>query len=122
MINTGQVTEKNVWRITLKNIPTDFSMKSFSTDAGSFKIYVTSRDFSVVGPQAGKAPQMLILPYNWNWPKELTNISKTYPNFGKWGKNYTNSGWVNDKTEGTYVNMTAEDLITTKENKVVTLQ
>ena len=97
-------------------------MKSFSTDAGSFKIYVPSRDFSVVGPQAGKAPQMLILPYNWNWPKELTNISKTYPNFGEWGKNYTNSGWVNDKTEGTYVNMTAEDLITTKENKVVTLQ
>jgi hypothetical protein len=122
MINTGQITEKNVWRITLKNIPTDFSMKSFSTDASSFKIYVPSRNFSVVGPQAGKAPQMLILPYNWNWPKELTSISKTYPLFGEWGTNYTNSGWVNYKTEGNYVNMTADDLITTKANKEVTIQ
>ncbi len=41
--------------------------------------------------------EMLILPSSWQWPKELTHITKAYTTFGEWGANYTNSSWLDSK-------------------------
>ncbi len=101
MINTGKGVETHaVKTIRLENLPTDWSIKAFTTQANGLSIKVTRADgtvASVTGPSNGSAPQMLILPYDWQWPVELTRIDKAYTGFGTWGSNYTNSSWVNTK-------------------------
>ncbi len=101
MINTGRgPSETSVKTILLSGLPTDWSMSKFSKDSNGFSIKVKRADgyqTSVTGPDKGAAPQMLILPYDWQWPTELTNITDAYPGFGEWGANYTNSSWVNTK-------------------------
>ena len=51
-----------------------------------------------------KAPQMMILPGNWNWPTEGTLILKAYPDF---------SGWTREEEESAfwYNNRVAEHLV-----------
>ena len=130
MINTGRIEEKNVWPIRLTGVPTDFSMTQFTqassddtTDAndGGFKILVKNGDstYSVTRPSKGAAPQMLVLPSDWQWPVELTRITTTYPDFGTWGENYTTSSWVSNKVADTFINMTENDIKQSKEIKVV---
>ncbi len=109
MINTGRVTEHDVYRIRLKGIPTNWSMNSFTADPtakdGDFSILVErgGGQQTVTGPSKGSAPQMLILPADWLWPTELTPITTAYPNFGTWGANYTNSTWVEKVEENAVV-------------------
>ena len=106
MINTGNDEDTNVRTIYLKGVPTDFSMTQFSTANSGFSIKVVGKEETqVAGPSNGEAPQMLILPNDWKWPRELTNILTTYPQFGKWGKNYTDPTWVNTITDGNYIDM-----------------
>ena len=121
MINTGGIEEKSVWPIRLTGVPTDFSMTNFSQADGGFKILVKKgKDtYSVTGPSNGEAPQMLILPSDWQWPVELTRITTTYPDFGTWGENYTNSKWVENKIADTFVNLKESDIKQSKEIKVV---
>lgn len=118
MINTGQNKVDKVWPITLTGVPANFSMTSFSSTDGGFKVYVPSRDYSVTGPQKGEAPQMLVLPSGWSWPTECIGINEAYPNFGEWGSNYTDPTWVNTKTDGKYMNV---EVSAGKDNKEVTL-
>lgn len=44
-----------------------------------------------------KAPQMLILPGNWNWPTENTLILDAYPDFAKWTREEATAFWYNNK-------------------------
>ena len=125
MINTGGTEETEVWPIRLKGIPTDFSMTQFSTSGnGGFSIRVerAGSPVTVTGPSAGDAPQMLILPYDWKWPVELTNIQLTYPKFGEWGSNYTDPSWVNTITDGKYIDMKESDFKQSKAMKEVTAE
>lgn len=39
----------------------------------------------------GKAPQALLIPTNWTWPKETVNIGTKYTNFKKWIADKTQS-------------------------------
>ncbi len=101
MINTGKGPEEHaVKTIRLEGLPTDWSIKALTSSSNGLTIKVKRADgeiSSVTGPTNGSAPQMLILPYDWQWPVELTRITKAYPSFGEWGANYTNSSWLSNK-------------------------
>ncbi len=129
MINTGRTEEHVIWPIRLEGIPTDWSMKTFTAGStakdGDFSIVVKRADGvknTVTGPSQGAAPQMLILPYEWQWPTELTHITKAYPNFGTWGSNYTNSTWVENNVTDYVISGFGESQITAKAAKVVKVQ
>ncbi len=130
MINTGRTEDHVIWPIRLEGIPTDWSMKAFTSDPnakdGDFSIVVERADgtkTTVTGPSQGSAPQMLILPYEWQWPTELTHITKAYPDFGTWGSNYTNSNWVNNQVSDYLITGFGEGQVTaTKAAKVVKVQ
>lgn len=47
----------------------------------------------------GKAPQALIIPGEWAWPVEQTNIKEAYPDFVNWVKNVTNNNWYDNPVE-----------------------
>lgn len=87
-------------------IPTDFSLTLNSTtkaSMGNFSVVVNGEN-NIYGPsQTGVAPQMICVPYTWQWPLERTRISEAYPNFGEWGANYTKTDWVNNPVEGKVV-------------------
>lgn len=123
--NSSTVNKVKPIRVT--GLPTSWSMKSFTADPnaqdGNFLIKVIRADgtqYSVTAPSAGRAPQMLILNSDWQWPTEMTPITSAYPQFGEWGKNYTNSSWVKTVTEGTTVNM-SENVFTSAGIKTVNL-
>ncbi len=130
MINTGRTEDHVIWPIRLEGVPTNWSMKAFTADPtakdGDFSIVVERADGTkntVTGPSQGEAPQMLILPYEWQWPTELTHITKAYPDFGTWGSNYTNTTWVNNKVSENLISGFAEGQVTaTKAAKVVKVQ
>ena len=125
MINTGKGEETHaVKTIRLNNLPTDWSIKAFSNQSNGLSIKVQRADgfiASVTGPSNGSAPQMLILPYDWEWPVELTNITTAYPGFGTWGANYTNSSWVNNKITESIISGFSDTEITANGQKVVDL-
>ncbi len=125
MINTGKGEETHaVKTIRLNNLPTDWSIKAFSNQSNGLSIKVQRADgfiASVTGPSNGSAPQMLILPYDWEWPVELTNITTAYPGFGTWGANYTNSSWVNNKIAESIISGFSDTEITANGQKVVDL-
>lgn len=53
--------------------------------------------------QTGKAPQALIIPGAWAWPKERVSITTAYPQFAEWVKNVTNTSWYDSPVEGQVV-------------------
>jgi hypothetical protein len=99
MVNTGSGTEKSP---VLSTKLTDMPVIQIATSdlSSGFYITVTNNDNTIStvslpnGTALGQAPQGLIMPDNWNWPKERVNITDAYPLFGKWGANKdTNVGW-----------------------------
>ena len=122
MINTGKGVETHaVKTIRLENLPTDWSIKAFTNNSNGLSINVNGT-VSVTGPSAGSAPQMLILPYDWQWPVELTRIDKAYTGFGTWGSNYTNSSWVNTKVAENVISGFSDTEITANGQKKVSAQ
>ncbi len=117
MINTcygGADYERSVLPIYFKTGLISFSMKEFATtvaDAGYFRLKVQRADgtmTSINAPGNNKEPQVLVLPVDWRWPKELVRINSIYQDFGQWGENYTNGTWVN-------TNVQNEDQLTEKD-------
>lgn len=45
-----------------------------------------------------KAPQIILLPEEWEWPTELTPINEAYTNFTTWVTNNTAATWENWRT------------------------
>ena len=69
----------------------------FTTKGNGFGVMVQNEEnVTHVTPGNHPAPQILILPADWLWPTERTRISTAYPNFGEWGKDYTNTTWLNN--------------------------
>ena len=57
-----------------------------------------------------KAPQMMILPGNWNWPTEGTLILDAYPDFGGWTRNEEASAfWYNKRNAEHLVDYTSTE-------------
>ena len=113
MINTcygGADYERHVLPIYVKTGNKNFSMAEYAInnydDAGNLMIKVQRPDSEepmecVIGPSNGKAPQVLVLPTTWRWPKELKRINTIYTGFGTWGENYKGKTWINTNLENT---------------------
>ncbi len=108
MINTcygGADYERSVLPIYVKTGTTNFSMKEFATTigtAGFFRLKVERADGtmqSINAPGSAKEPQVLVLPVDWRWPKELVRINTIYQDFGQWGENYSNGTWVENNVQ-----------------------
>ena len=73
-----------------------------SADTQKFSITVKNGETSQVINAAGvkgAAPQALIIPNQWAWPTERTNITEAYPDFATWVKDVTNSEWYTNPTD-----------------------
>ena len=57
-----------------------------------------------------KAPQMMILPGNWNWPTEGTLILDAYPDFSGWTREEESSAfWYNNRVAEHLVDYTSTE-------------
>jgi LruC domain-containing protein len=74
----------------------DVTMTSVA-DLQKFSIFVkkTNEVSFTIGSanEKGKAPQALIIPGEWQWPTERTNVKTAYPDFVKWVESVTNTDW-----------------------------
>jgi len=55
------------------------------------------------GDKTDVAPQILILPGDWCWPTEGTNIKETYNNFVNWVKDTKDADWYHYRVAGKFV-------------------
>ncbi|MCD7926166.1 MAG: DUF4842 domain-containing protein [Bacteroides sp.] len=70
----------------------DFTMSS--GDMGGFSLKIGDGTATITAPGKGKAPQMICVPGDWQWPTERTSIVVAYKGFGEWGANYgTSQDW-----------------------------
>lgn len=100
MVNTASGTTKaNMKQASpfVVQVPTNWSHAAFSTEGNGFNVKVQNDgNVTIATPGNNPAPQILILTSDWLWPTERTRINTAYPQFGEWGKSYTNSTWVNE--------------------------
>jgi LruC domain-containing protein len=47
--------------------------------------------------EAGKAPQVIVLPNDWQWPIERVKMTEAYPDFGNWSANSDDYKWIENK-------------------------
>ncbi len=130
MINTFNTNEKVSETIRLMNTGTNWTMSTFAQnvkEAGGISIRVKQQNgeiTNIYGPNPSgdvpNAPQLLVLPLNWQWPTELVDIRKVYtggtlngntsPSFVDWAKDVTkNTEWTKVHTEETkYIEVMTE--------------
>lgn len=98
MVNTASGTTKaNMKQASpfVVQVPTDWSHAAFKTEGNGFNVKVQNDgNVTIATPGNNPAPQILILTKDWLWPTERTRINTAYPQFGKWGENYTKTDWV----------------------------
>lgn len=49
--------------------------------------------YIITAPKKGSAPQMIIVPEGWNWPKERVSILDAYPEFSTWSSDASKDDW-----------------------------
>ena len=52
----------------------------------------------------GYVPQMILVPGDWNWPRERVSIIDAYPGFKDWSGNAQNFNWQNSKVADKVIN------------------
>lgn len=57
----------------------------------------------IESPEEGKAPQIIVVPGEWEWPKERTSIESAYPAFRSWSSNANLTEWREAKAPGKFV-------------------
>lgn len=103
--------------IIITNVPENYSINQhgFSVEVEKNEGTSITIKQSMVNDKEQKAPQMLILPGNWIWPKESMPIHLGYPRFAEWNADqqkytdwYTNNNEyediAEDKLVGSYGN------------------
>lgn len=94
--------------ITIDNVPQNYSINQhgFSVEVEKNEGTSITIKQSMANNKEQKAPQMLILPGNWIWPKESMPIHSGYPRFAQWNADqqqhtdwYTNNNEHNDIAE-----------------------
>ena len=53
--------------------------------------------------ESGNAPQMMLLPYYFEWPQEQTKISVAYNGFEEWVQDITKTSWIIDSQDADLV-------------------
>lgn len=95
MINTNADTGKSgVSLAKPENWNTEYEGKVSDLFA-HFKIRVEDNGQAIVidAPEAGTAPQMILTPDGWMWPRERESIEIVYPGFKNWSRNATIEDW-----------------------------
>ena len=88
-------------------VPSDFTM---TNNMGGFGIEVNEGKAIILAPNAGAAPQMILVSdANWSWPYERVRISDAYGLFAEWASSSTtNEDWYATPTgktvDGDYSN------------------
>lgn len=98
MINTMSFKGASEWKELSLSVGYDWTLTG---NVGKFKIVVQQKtgetgmeNIMITAPEkTGIAPQMIILPGDWQWPVERINIEEAYPEFGKWSGNASFIGW-----------------------------
>jgi len=92
-----EATSEDEW----KNIQ---NANSWSIDkiAKKIQIVVTADDKTgtaalISAPTTGEAPQMIIVPGDWQWPTERAHIEEAYPDFKNWNSNASLTDWNANK-------------------------
>lgn len=106
MLNTGVDSGANEDGVTATSktvtVPKNFKLSynaANQTNMGGFfiKVSSTSKATTILGSGVGEAPQMILVPGTWKWPKERIKIYDAYPQFENWSKNDNdiNTNWYN---------------------------
>lgn len=102
MINTSSFGAASEWK-TLTGVSVDMSIDEIIKN---ISIRVTKNEGDVYAteikaPETGEAPQMIIVPGDWEWPAERKGIETAYPEFTNWSSNASLTDWnrvkVSDK-------------------------
>lgn len=99
MINTiNGITNTPKEYVVEESINADWNL---SDNISKFKIVVTNKENDgtqnavvVEAPKTGEAPQMIVLPGDWEWPTERTSITEAYPHFQNWNSNSSLTDWT----------------------------
>ncbi|WP_300724573.1 DUF4842 domain-containing protein [uncultured Bacteroides sp.] len=80
----------------------------FANNVENFSIKVQRGDDTyitvTVPTEGGVAPQAIVVPGKWKWPKERQRINKVYTSFDEWGANYADNNWYKQEpVTGLYV-------------------
>lgn len=97
MINTTTITNTPIEYVIDKSIDQNWTL---SENKDKFKIVVNSNDNMaalIEAPADGEAPQMIIVPGDWQWPTERAHIEEAYPDFKSWNSNASLTDWNNAK-------------------------
>jgi len=93
----GEIAGTNEAAMDIDVLKTQLKLKVNGTIDASANYYVSAVR---VGDKDDTAPQVLILPGDWCWPTEGTNIQEAYPRFSDWVKDTKNADWGSNKAEG----------------------
>lgn len=74
---------------SVNDVYQNFRVEVIGTNGQSY--YITAPDRNV----NHTAPQIILLPGEWNWPREGVAITSAYPNFTNWVQNATWTNWAN---------------------------
>lgn len=116
MYNTKGLGKFSEWK-TLETVNDESAWKaiqnnnswSINTIVGKIKIVVTTDDnvgnaSLIKAPATGEAPQMIIVPGDWQWPTERTKIYDAYPGFKNWNSDATLTDWNSVKVAANVIN------------------
>lgn len=98
MLNTGNGTATATGTPKTINVPADFSVTYGNCN---FRMVTNNGSQSMIidSATAGDAPQVIIVPSNWWWPKERVNIEDAYPLFKNWSQNAgANTEWYKSES------------------------
>lgn len=98
MINTSNPDYSSVIQTVTKDLPSGYTFSS-NNYTGLFKIVVGGETSISASTATGKAPQALVIPAAWKWPKEQVNICTVYTKFKEWVADKSKSTNWYDVTE-----------------------
>lgn len=103
----GQLIDANMEGkdpVVVLTIPSNNEIIDINTITAKFKIQATGNDgtsYFVTAPEkTNSAPQIIVLPGEWEWPTEHTSIETAYPDFKEWVRTATWTQWSENKVEG----------------------
>ena len=74
---------------SVNDVYQNFRVEVIGTNGQSYYITAPNRNVNHT------APQIILLPGEWNWPREGVAITSAYPNFTNWVQNATWTNWAN---------------------------
>lgn len=93
-----QITVPEEWNISENRSNFGISINSGTTWNG---VYLTQTIESAM--DLGKAPQVIVLPSDWEWPIERVKMTEAYPDFKNWSANSSSYDWINSKVSSKVV-------------------